>query len=121
VRFSLDEDLPPRMAEIARGLGLDVISVHERGQQGLPDAEVLRLAALERRCLVTRNRDDFIELTNRFLENEWPHAGVLIVPRSLPNNDFAGLARALVAYSEHHPGEIESYTLDFLAAQRPSG
>ncbi|MBA3636422.1 MAG: DUF5615 family PIN-like protein, partial [Rubrobacteraceae bacterium] len=35
MRFLLDEDLPPRAAEVARGLGLDVLSLHELGRRGI--------------------------------------------------------------------------------------
>ena len=117
MRFYLDEDLSPRVAEIARAQGLDVVSAHELGHRKLPDGELLRLAALDERCLVTRNRNDFIRHTQQFFENEWPHAGVLTVPRSLPNDDFARIARALIEYAQRHEGRIESYTLDYLAAR----
>ncbi len=116
MRFYLDEDLSPRVAEIARGLGLDAVSVHERGQHGFRDDELLRLAALEGRCFVTRNRDDFARLTVQFIENGWPHTRMLIVSRSLRNDDFAALAHALLAYSQRHPGDMEDYTSDYLAA-----
>ena len=116
MRFYLDEDLPPRAAEIARALGLDAVCVHERAQQGLPDDELLRLAAEDGRCLVTRNRNDFIRLTLEFFENQRPHAGVLIVASSLPNARFPALAHALAAYSRDHLGDMEGYTIDFLSA-----
>ena len=116
MRFYLDEDLSSRVAEIARGLGLDAVSMHERGQHGFPDDELLRLAALEGRCFVTRNRADFVRLTVQFFENEWPHRGLLIVSHALRNDDFAALAHALLAYTQRHPGDREDYTIDFLAA-----
>ena len=116
MRFYLDEDLSSRVAEIARGLGLDAVSVHERDQHGFPDDQLLRLAALEGRCFVTRNRNDFVRLTVQFFENEWPHTGLLIVSHSLRNDDFAALAHALLTYSQRHPGDMEDYTIDFLAA-----
>ena len=116
IRFYLDEDLPYRAAVIARANGLDVVSSHECGRNGLPDEEQLRLAAEEGRCLVTRNRDDFEALTLRFFENEWPHTGVLIVSRSLPNRDASRLARALLAYARAHEDGLPSYTISWLVA-----
>jgi hypothetical protein len=95
--FFLDEDLPPSAAQIARSLGVDILSSHESGRNGLSDAEQLRLAAEGRRCLVTRNRNHFLALTLRCFENGWPHAGVLIVPRSLPNHEPARIVHALAA------------------------
>jgi len=116
IRFYLDEDLPYRVAVIARANGLDVVSSHECGRNGLPDEEQLRLAANEGRCLVTRNRDDFQALTLRFFESGWSHAGVLIVSRSLPSQDPGGLARALVAYARAHEDGLPAYTIGWLVA-----
>lgn len=114
MRFYLDEDLSYEVARIARNLGLDVVSSHEVGRNRLPDEEQLRLAALEGRCLVTRNYADFDRLTKRFLENRWPHAGVLLVAPSLPNERFAAIAEALARYAERHEGGVPSYAIDFL-------
>ena len=61
--FLLDEDVNPSAAEIARGLDLDVVSVHEIGRRGLHDWEQLEFAVSEHRTIVTRNRDDFVKLT----------------------------------------------------------
>ena len=114
MRFYLDEDLSDEVARIARAQQVDVISSHECGRDGLPDETQLRLAAEEGRCFVTFNRDDFLELTVRFFENGWPHAGVLIVSRSLPRRSFAAIAAALVAYAQRYEGDLPSYTTDFL-------
>jgi hypothetical protein len=113
-RFLLDEDLPPAAARIARSLGIDVISSHECNRNGLPDEAQLRLAAEERRCLVTRNRDDFSAQTRVFFENGWTHAGVLIVPRSLPSRESARIAHALAAYSRQFTEDVPDYTIAYL-------
>lgn len=63
MRFVLDERLSPRIAAIARGLGLDVISCVEAGRRGLNDEEQLRLAALDGRCMVTQDHDDLDALS----------------------------------------------------------
>ncbi|MDF1521513.1 MAG: DUF5615 family PIN-like protein [Trueperaceae bacterium] len=108
VRFLLDEDLPPKVAAIARSLGLDVVSVHDIGRTGFSDEDQLRFAASEARVLVTRNRDDFIALTHRAFATNVPHHGVLLVPRSAPNTHPERIAHALAAwaarYAGHHPG-----------------
>jgi predicted nuclease of predicted toxin-antitoxin system len=114
VRFLLDEHLAPTIAEIARGLGADVVSVLEIGRSGLSDEVQLEFAAQHGRCLVSANRDDFVRLTERFYRAQRPHAGVLIVPASMPPQQFSRLARALVAYAERHGDAPTAYLLDFL-------
>lgn len=114
MRYYLDEDLSSQVAERLRKKGLDATSSHEEMRNGTSDAEQLRWAASQERCLVSRNRDDFIELTVSFFENLEPHAGVLIVPYSLPNNQFSRLADALADYASRHPDGMQPYTLDFL-------
>ncbi|MBI4493818.1 MAG: DUF5615 family PIN-like protein [Chloroflexi bacterium] len=114
MRFYLDEDISHQVASIARAGGLDVISSHECGRNGLPDEQQLRLAAAEGRCFVTRNRNDFELLTVRFFEAGWPHAGVLIVQASWPGHRFAALAEALARYAQAHPDGVPSYGIDFL-------
>lgn len=117
MQFLLDEDLPPSIAEVARGLGLDVVSVHELDRRGLTDDEQLRRAAHDSRTFVTRNRDDFIHLTVEWFRAGQAHPGVLIVPRSLPNDRPERIAHALVAWAgDHSDIETLAYVIDFLAA-----
>jgi predicted nuclease of predicted toxin-antitoxin system len=115
LRFLLDEDVNPTAAEVARGLGLDALSVHEVDRRGLSDSEQLQWAAREARILVTRNRDDFILLTvERFRTGE-AHPGVLIVSRSLPNDQPERIARALAGWATAAAGvETLAYVIDFL-------
>jgi predicted nuclease of predicted toxin-antitoxin system len=115
VRFLLDEDLNPAVAEIARGLGLDVVSVHEIGRRGFVDEEQLRFSASQHRIFVTRNRDDFIRLTVVFFQTGEPHAGLLIAPHSLPNNQPERIAHALNRWHERQPGDPGPYFIDFLS------
>lgn len=115
MRFLLDGDVSPRVAEVCRGRGMDVGSVHRLDRLGLDDAAQLRYAAGENLVFVTRSRDDFRELTVRSFEAREPHAGVLIVPWSIPNHPPARLASALEAYEDSFPGDrLAPYTIDFL-------
>jgi hypothetical protein len=116
MRFLLDEDVNPAVAEIGRGLGLEVVSVHEIQRTGFDDAPQLHYAAAAHCLLVTRNRDDFITLTVDFFHAGYAHAGVLIVPHSLPNHQPTRLAQALSRWQERHAGDAAScqYMIDFL-------
>ena len=81
---------------------------------GASDLEQLEFAAGEKRCLVTRNRDDFIKLTLQFFNDHRPHYGVLIVPYTIPGDQFSQIARFLKAFASSHPSSVEPHSVDFL-------
>ena len=114
MRFCLDEHLSQRIADICRSRGLDVISSHECGRDGLSDADRMRLAASEGRCFVTRNHAHFVELTRTFREMGWPHAGVLLVAPSLTDPMFADIALAPLDYNQEHPEGLLPYQTDYI-------
>ena len=82
-------------AEVARGLGLDVTSVHELGRRGIGDRDQLRFAAGEGCIFLTRNHRDFIELAVEFYRAGETHPGVLLVRRNLPNDRPERIGHAL--------------------------
>ncbi len=100
MRFLLDEDLPPKTAEVARRLGLDVISVHESGRRGFSDRDKLRFAVGKGRILLARNHRDFVELTVEFYRVGEAHPGVLLVRRNLPNDRPERIVHALQRWAE---------------------
>ena len=104
MRFLLDEHLPPLAVEAARGLGLDVLSVHELGRRGIADRDQLRFASEEGRIFLTRNHRDFIELTVEFYRAGEAHPGVLLVRRNLPNDRATRIAHALKRWAEARAG-----------------
>ncbi len=114
MKYYLDEDLSPKVAEILRQDGVDAESAFDAGMLQAGDLEQLEYAASKKRCMVTRNRNDFIRLTVLFFNENRPHHGVLIVPYSYPGDRFARLAKALKKYALNHKKGLEPYTIDFL-------
>ena len=116
IRFLLDEDISPAVATAARALGVDAQSVSEHARNGFPDHEQLRFAAADQRIFVTRNRNDFIQLTVEFARTGADHAGVLIVSRSIPALSPEPLAHGLHRSAERSAGvTVPPYYLDFLS------
>lgn len=119
--FLLDADLSPEVARVGRSLGLDVTSVYECGRAELSDDVQLRLAALDGRTFVTRNRNDFIHWTKEFIRTGTAHAGVLIVSRSVIATRPEPLAYALREWANRmkritRNEPLGSYFIDFLSA-----
>jgi uncharacterized protein with PIN domain len=115
MRFLLDEDLNPAVAEIARGLGLDVVSVHEIDRRGFADEEQLRFSTRQQRIFITRNRDDFLRLNLTLFQTGELHAGLLIVPKSLPNHRPERIAHSLKRWRDRS-GNPGLHFIDFLTS-----
>lgn len=114
MKYYLDEDISHKIAEMLRKQGIDAISVHEVSMVQASDQKQLEFAVSEGRALVTRNRDDYIQLTVQFFNDFRPHHGVLIIPHTIPGDNFSLIAKALKDYASKHPKGMESYTIDFL-------
>jgi hypothetical protein len=81
-----------------------------------PRGRVARIAGTGRLAQVKfyLDRDDFIAATLAAYESQTPHARVLILTRSLPNDRFSAIAAALCGYAAEFPNGMQSYTVDFL-------
>ena len=115
MKLYLDEDISPRVAELLRKKGVNAVSAHEKNMRGASDEEQLIAAVNEERVMVTRNRNDFIALTVRFFQDLKPHYGLIIVPYSIPGDDFNLLANLLSACVKSYPKGLESYTIEFVS------
>ncbi len=102
----LDENLSPRLAEILRARGLDVVSAHEAGNTQLDDRSQLRYAASARRAIVTCDVGDFTELTGEFIAANREHAGIVLVPPTFRTDEFAAIADALEQVARNYPGGL---------------
>ncbi len=114
MKFYLDEDISPKISDILKGYHVDAKSSHEVGKNQSSDIEQLEYAASQGRCIVTRNRNDFIKLTVQFFNENRPHHGVLIIPNTIPGDKFSLIATTLKKYALKHKAGIGSYTIDFL-------
>jgi hypothetical protein len=59
VKFLIDSMLPPRTAELLEAVGHDATTPARLGAHNLPDDELVRLAVLDGRVIVTENAGDF--------------------------------------------------------------
>jgi len=114
VKYYLDEDISPKIADLLRKQKVDCVSAHERCMTQASDLQQLEMVVKEERCLVTRNRNDFIRLTVQFFNSQLHHYGVLIIPYSYPGDHFSLIAKALKNYAQQHPDGLGQYTIDFL-------
>lgn len=120
MRFLLDENIPPSVAESAWEQDVDVVSVVELRRRGRSDREQLEFAAEQDRVLVTRNRGDYLHWTREFYHAGRPHPGVLLVGEGLPNDQPDTIARALGRWARAQSLVAEedvpfgAYHVDFL-------
>ena len=117
MRFYIDEMFSAVVAALLRARGVDAVSALELGYSGTQDEVHLQLAAADGRAIVTRNYRHFVELTESFRERQLPHAGVVLVPTSIPSEDFGGLAAAIEAVAGLHPDGLPPYTIMWLSRQ----
>jgi hypothetical protein len=119
VRFYLDEDISPRVAEILRRRGIEAVSVHEIDMVGASDEDQLADAVSRGAAIVTRNRDDFIALTIRAFQNSSPHYGLVVLSHSIPGSGFRLAAKLLERVAKKNPDGLRAYTIEFITRDPP--
>ena len=77
-------------------------------------------AAADDSVFITYNRDDFIQLTKRAFQEGEAHAGVSIVPRSIPRHQPARLAHALARWAKALEQGSESPVTAYLCVFLPA-
>jgi predicted nuclease of predicted toxin-antitoxin system len=109
LRLLLDANLSPRgIAAKLRNNGHDVLALAEDATfEGLPDPEVLELAASEQRVLITRNSRDFAPLARQWAEAGRPHAGIIILIWTLDHSQFAEILAGVERQLRERPSQEE--------------
>jgi predicted nuclease of predicted toxin-antitoxin system len=120
VRILLDEQITPDVAVALRARGHDVVAAQEDADlRSLPDPELLAIAQMHRRAIVTENIDDFRDCADATYAAGGTHFGLLYTSnRSLPRhrNDafIRELVRRLDRYLKTHPADDPSSIEAFL-------
>lgn len=85
VRFQADADLNNIIvkATLRREPSIDFQTAHAAGLVGVPDPEVLALAARAGRLLVTHDRKTMLTHFSAFIEHT-TSSGVIVIPQKLP-------------------------------------
>lgn len=78
-----DEDIHTGLSHALRQRGFDVVHAQDLKRKGKSDNEQLAFAVHEKRCLMTFNVRDFVNLHNQYVEENREHWGI-IVSRQMP-------------------------------------
>jgi hypothetical protein len=109
VRLLLDEHFSPEIARQLRAGGHDVIAAREHAEMhGLSDHDLLILATVQRRAIVTENVADFVALHRWSVLSGTAHLGLVFTSsRQFPRTRRAigRLVRALDALMVAHPSD----------------
>ena len=117
MKFYIDEDISPKVAEILRKRGIEAVSAHDIGMAGVSDEDQLAEAVSRKCAIVTRNRGDFIALTVQAFENRSPHYGLVVVSHRISGSDFGDMAALLEKCAKKNPKGMGAYTIEFVTKE----
>jgi len=108
LRLLLDANLSPRgVAVPLRRKGHDVLALAEDAAfDGLPDSQVLALAASEQRILITRNGRDFAPLAREWAEAQRAHAGLILI-WTLDHSQFGAIVSGVERQLAQRPAQAQ--------------
>lgn len=107
MKLLLDEHYANEIAAQLRAGGHDVVTVSERGLNGIDDEPLLALASAEDRALLTNNAHDFMPIVGGWATSGRDHCGLLLTSdASMPRgkSTISLYARALQALMAANPG-----------------
>lgn len=114
MKFYLDEDLSPQVAERLRKRGIDAVSAFEAGNVQLSDREQLAYAAQGGRCLVTRSVRHFVLLAQEAIRRQQPHAGIILCPPSIRGFETRIMVDSLTRLTKQFPRGLGEYDVLYL-------
>jgi hypothetical protein len=98
----LDEDIDRRLVPPLRSDGYDILTVEAAGQQ-LSDLEQLRFATAQGRLLVSHNQVHFRRLHRQLMAEGQEHAGIVLLPQTVPLSRLIARARLLMEWVATFP------------------
>lgn len=107
----LDENLSPRIAEMLRERGHDVVAVLERDDlAGQGDRRIVEAAAQEQRAVITNDVKDYRPLAAERLARGQTHGGLILLPaaRSRTRAAVAAIVEAVAAIMSQNPDGLGS-------------
>jgi len=99
-----NENFPLPVVEELRRLGHDVLTVQEigKGNQAVPDEEVLAYAVSEKRAVLTLNRKHFVRLHNA----QPDHSGIVVCTFDPDFTGQAGRIHSAIASQQQLQGQL---------------
>ncbi|MBA4180000.1 MAG: hypothetical protein C0506_05365 [Anaerolinea sp.] len=112
LRLYIDNDSGDRaVVKALRAAGLDVLTTHEAGGRGWPDAEQLRFATQAGRALDTANCGDFARIHGEWVSAGRHHAGLILRANQLlsEGQQIRGLANISGTFPGGLPEDFFTY------------
>jgi len=108
VKFYLDEDVKPLLADMLRNRGVECLAAREADTLGRSDPEQLTFAASHNRTIITFNIVDYLRLAVTWAAENREHAGI-IVSDQLPLSEL--LRRLLRLIARHQDQDLHNQVL----------
>ena len=114
MKLYLDEDVPAAIAEALRRAKVDVLTTEEAGNKQTADIAQLAFAAKAGRCIVTRNVKEFAELAQQAVQQQQPHAGIILISSAYRGNETRRITEGILRIIRANPRGLEEYGVRYL-------
>lgn len=114
MKLYLDEDIPVAIAGALRRTKIDVLTTEEAGNKQTSDTAQLVFATTNGRCIVTRNVKDFVDLAEQAVQQQRPHAGIILISSAYRGTEIRRITDGVLKIIRANPGGLEEYGVRFL-------